>query len=103
MFNWKSGLLSAVLFAAVQSTASALDVDEIVDMVNSGVQEAVIINMLEQQKLSRPLTAQEVINLSRAGVSARLMEELTSVGNVRSAYAPAPVATYTPPPPAGNY
>jgi hypothetical protein len=99
-------MLAAVLCATALFRAAALDVEEVMDMLQNGVRESVVINMLEQRKLSRPLDAREVIRLSRAGASPQLLEALTDIDNIESAHgasaptivepAPVPVAANPP-------
>lgn len=73
--------------------APALDADEIANLVRSGVQDSVIINMVQGQKLDRPLTTGEVMSLNANGASAQLLEFLTRPDAVNSAYvAPPPAA-----------
>lgn len=101
MSKWRIGALSVVLCVAAASRASALEVGEVINMLKNGVHESVVINMVQQQKLSRPLTAQEVIDLSRSGVSPQIMTALTDAANVGPMYAPSgstvavPVENYT--------
>lgn len=78
--------LALALFAAMP--ASALDANEIVQLVKNDVQDTVIINMLQQNKLERPLTAQEVLILSNEGASSTLLEYLTRPESVSSSYVP---------------
>ena len=57
--------------------ASALDANDIVMMVKNGVDDSVIVNMVQTQKLPHPLTAQEVMALNAGGASSYLLENLT--------------------------
>lgn len=100
MFRMKKAFL--FLSAAVLCAGSAwgLDANEIAQLVRSGVQDTVIINMVQGQKLDRPLTAQDVLNLNAAGASGTLLEYVTRPEAISSSYVaaqPAPVYVESPP------
>lgn len=85
MSRMKIALLgvSLLLFSGA---AMALDVSDISQMLKSDVQDSVIINMVQSQKLDRPLTAQEVVLLNSSGASPALLEYLTRPEAVSSSY-----------------
>ncbi len=100
----KLGLLGLVM-ALSAAPLLALDANDIKNMLQNGVQESVIISMLQNQKLSRPLTTQEVIDLNQYGASATLLEQLTHSASVdtSSSYtttysSPSTTTTITPAP-----
>lgn len=88
-------IAGAALCLSSLGTAAALDVTEITQLIRNGVQESVIVNMAQSQKLNQPLSAQDVIALSAAGASPTLLEQLTRAGVVSPSYAP-PVMTSSP-------
>lgn len=70
-------LCGAVLCVTVTLSASALEPNDVVMMLQNGVDDAAIINMVRNQKLSRPLSPQEVVTLNASGASPELLEFLT--------------------------
>ncbi len=90
----KLGLLG-LMMALSAAPLLALDANDIRNMLQNGVQESVIISMLQNQKLSRPLTTQEVIDLNQYGASAALLEQLTHTSSVDGSYS---TTTYVSPP-----
>lgn len=95
MARMKIALLGMTLGLFVGS-ASALDSNDVIQMIRNGVQDPVIINMIQNQKMDRPLTAQEVVALSAAGASSSLLEYMTRPEAVSSSYVPpAPRSVYS--------
>lgn len=93
MAGIRQALLACVLCVSAAGVM-ALDVNDITEMLENGVQDSVIINMVQSNKLDRPLSAREIVGLSRAGASQPLLEYLTSAGAANPSYAasqPAPV------------
>jgi hypothetical protein len=74
-----SSVFLATVFA-LSSAALALDANDIILLSRNGVSDAVIINMVQNQGLSRPLTTQDVVQLNANGVSSELLEYLTRSG-----------------------
>ncbi len=93
MARIRQALLACVLSVSAASVM-ALDVNDITELLANGVQDSVIINMVQSNKLDRPLSAREIVSLSRAGASQPLLEYLTSAGAANQSYVasqPAPV------------
>lgn len=96
----KFGLLGLVMVLSA-APLLALDANDIRNMLQNGVQESVIISMLQNQKLTRPLTTEEVIDLNQYGASATLLEQLTHSASVDGSYSTtyvSPTTTITPAP-----
>jgi hypothetical protein len=74
----------------------AMDANDIALMVKNGVPEAVIINMLQSQGLSRQPSSQEIMQLNANGVSPQILEYITRAGTAPSVAA-APIVTVPPP------
>lgn len=86
-------VLLGVSLLVLSGMAFALDANDISQMVRNGVQDSVIINVVQTQKLNRPLTAQEVLLLNTNGASPTLLEYLTRSEAVSGSYvatSPAP-------------
>lgn len=83
----KTILLRAVSLC-VAAQAWTLDFRDIQHLLQSGVDESVIINMVRATPLTAALTAGDVIALSSAGASTGLMEFLTSSAAVTAADSP---------------
>ncbi len=99
MFTLRSLILAGVLSFAGVFSAMALDFADIKLMLQNGVQENVIISMIQNQKLSRSLTTQEVIELNSMGASANFLQYLTSSGSAApAAVASSPEVVYVEPP-----
>lgn len=93
MAGLRQALLACVLSVSAASVM-ALDVNDINELLANGVQDSVIINMVQGNKLDRPLSAREIVSLTRAGASQPLLEYLTSAGAANQSYVasqPAPV------------
>lgn len=71
-------ILLACVLCVSATGVMALDADDIRELLENGVQDSVIINMVQAGKLPQPLTAREIVDLSRAGASPSLLEYLTS-------------------------
>lgn len=82
----KAFLLVAVVILGANS-AFALDVDEVTQLIRGGVDDEVIINMVKGQGLDRPLTSSDVMALSSAGASGKLLERMTRSEAANSVYA----------------
>lgn len=93
----KFGLLGLIMVLSA-APLMALDANDIRNMLQNGVQESVIISMLQNQKLFRPLSTQEVIDLNQYGASATLLEQLTHASSVDGSYSTTYVSTITPAP-----
>ena len=94
----KKMFIVAALCASTALPAFALDVSDVQQMLNNKVDESIIINMVQSQKLSRPLTAQEVVMLNASGASPGLLEFLTRKESANQSYqASAPVTQYQAP------
>ena len=76
---------AAVMVFCLSGPVLALDAADISLLLKNGVEEAVVINLAREQGLSRPLTAQEVLQLNAGGASSRLLEFLTDSAQVRAA------------------
>lgn len=96
----KKGLVALSLSLLCAGSVWALDGNDIVNMKKNGVDDTVIINMVQAQKLDRPLTPNEVLILNSSGTSSTLLEFLTRPEAVSSSYARTPtVVTSTTPAP----
>ncbi|MCC8190781.1 MAG: hypothetical protein LIP77_09140 [Planctomycetes bacterium] len=73
----KTYILAAVIAIGSAGSLLALDASEIVTLKQHGVDDSVIINMVQSRSLDRPLTAGEVVALSSCGASPALLEYLT--------------------------
>lgn len=94
MRRMKKLVLGLVLSLLCVGSALALDVNDITNLIRSGVKDSVIINMVRSQQLDRPLTAGEILALNSNGASPTLLEFLTRPETVSSSYiAPPPVVT----------
>ncbi len=105
MRNLLGAICLAVCFSGA-GTGWALDPAEIGQLVRTRVDDTVIINMVQNQKLDRPLTAREVVELSAAGASPALLEYITRAEAVSSAYVavqPAAPVIVTSPEPSVTY
>lgn len=78
-------VIAAVLIGA--NGAFALDANDVAQLIRNGVEEEVIINMVGNQKLDRPLTANDVLALNSAGASGALLEYMTRPEAASAAYA----------------
>jgi hypothetical protein len=87
---------------ALSGGALALDIDDIVLLKRNGVSDTVIINMVQNQGLPRPLTAQDIVQLSANGLSSDLLEYLTRPGTVTEQQ-PVVIAPPVLPPPAVTF
>ena len=94
-----SGVVVAII--CLSGSVLALDATDISLLLKNGVEEAVVINLAREQGLSRPFTAQEVLQLNAAGASPRLLEFLT--GSAVRTQADAPLAAAIPVAPAPLY
>lgn len=95
MFRMKNVLLAAGLALVYTGSALALDAGEIANLVKSGVQDTVIINMVQSQKLNRPLSTSDVLMLNANGASPTLLEYLTRPEAVSAAYVPPEISAPT--------
>ena len=73
-----------------------MDPSEIGQMLRNQIDETVIINMVQQQKLNRLLTANEIIELKAAGASPALLEYLTRPEAANATYAAPPATAAAP-------
>lgn len=89
MHSLRNAVLAAALCLAIPSAVLAIEPEEVIQLVQSGVDDAVIVNMVNATLLSRPLTAREVMALNAGGASPSLLEFLTRPEVVDSAYAAA--------------
>ena len=78
MTTARMALLSCIAIAALATTAWSLDAKDMVLMVQHGVEEQVIVNMICGNRLPAPLAAADILLLNSCGASTRLMEFLTS-------------------------
>jgi hypothetical protein len=81
----KKFAVAVVFTMAYAGCAMALEVSEIVNLIKSGVEDSVIINMVQSQKLPRPLTTSDVLTLNAGGASPALLEFLTRPENAVAA------------------
>lgn len=82
----KIALCGLALSVAATLSAFALEPNDVVMMVQNGVEDSAIINMVRNQKLSRPLNPQEVVALNAGGASPALLEFLTRSDSSASPY-----------------
>lgn len=90
--------LALTVVAALSAPAWGLDINDIILMVQSDVEEQVIVNMVRGNKLLSPLTTSDVILLNSSGASSGLMEFLTSPEAVSSVSVYDAPVTYVEPP-----
>ncbi|MCL2000054.1 MAG: hypothetical protein FWG74_01350 [Planctomycetes bacterium] len=93
------GTVCLAMCSSVFLAAWGIDPSEIDQMVRNQVDETVIINMVQQQRLNRRLTVNEIIELKAAGASPALLEYLTRPEAANATYdAPPPVTAAAPAP-----
>lgn len=86
MTMMKTILFSLALSVGISLAAVALEPNDVILMVQNGVEDSAIINMVQSQKLSRPLNAQEVLTLNASGASPAILEFLTRPGSSVESY-----------------
>ncbi len=89
MNTLRAGILTIALVCAA-GIGYALEADEIAVMIQHGVEETTIIEVVRMRPLSEPLTAAQVIVLSNAGASTRLLAFLTTRDAVSPEYSSQP-------------
>lgn len=100
--------LAAVVFCVMTTvSASALEISDVVTMVANGVNQVDVIEIIYQQRLPRPPTAQEVVTLRAVGASEHVIEFMFKGASQRDGrhyavpqyvYNSAPVVVVQPPP-----
>lgn len=86
----------AVLALALALPAFALDVNDVKILVQNGVQDDVIINMVQNNGLTTTPTTQDIIDLNNLGASSTLMSYLSSHTSPSVVAAPPAIVTTSP-------
>ena len=106
----KKAILGGILALAIGLPALALDVNDVKNLVQNGVQEQVIISMLQARGLTSQPTTQDIVDLSAMGASSTLLSYLTPCGSAANpcpptttVVTPAPTTTIVTPAPTTTY
>lgn len=78
MRTWRSVALAGFIALATTGAALGLDAADILNMVENGVDEGVIISVVGNRRLAHYPTVQEIVSLHQAGASPELLAFLTS-------------------------
>ena len=71
-------LLAALLLCAAPMTASALTLDDVREMVSVGVPDNIIVSTIQSSEEVFNLSPDEIVELTKAGVSSKVIEALQS-------------------------
>ncbi len=88
MTNNLKALLLALTLAVFPQTVSALEVTDLMQLLRNGIQEQVIVNLVQQNPLARPLGPNDVLMLQASGAGAELLEYLTRPDTPQAPAAP---------------
>ncbi|MBM3319509.1 MAG: hypothetical protein FJY73_02410 [Candidatus Eisenbacteria bacterium] len=73
--------LLLVLFAPVAFAGTPMDVDDVLDLLEAGVSERVILAQIEESGSDFGLTTSEIVRLEEMGVSERILEAMIRSGS----------------------
>lgn len=83
-------IILAVFVAVTAGSANAIDFNDLLQLKRSGVQDQVIVNLVQANKLPVPLTTSQILALNAAGASPSLLDFLT---RPESSYAQAAIVS----------
>lgn len=83
---WKAILLGAILTLSAAAAARAMDVDDVIGMLQAGIGEDVILKALDASEDTLFLTSEDLVDLKDAGASDWFLDELLSREEQPSSY-----------------
>src|ERR1700674_1226023 len=91
-------LLTLALAACAPRPASALTVEQVVVLSQSGVSDTVILALIERDNTLFTINSEQLVRLQREGVSEAVLLAMLKSGRAESSEVPAPAASLPPPP-----